>query len=40
MDLSVNYVGLRLKNPIIIASSGLTENLKNMKKCEEMVQAP
>jgi len=35
MDLSVNYVGLRLKNPIIVASSGLTENLKNMKKCEE-----
>jgi dihydroorotate dehydrogenase (fumarate) len=40
MDLSCSYVGLRLKNPIIIASSGLTENLKNMKKCEEMVQAP
>lgn len=35
MDLSVNYVGLKLKNPVIIASSGLTENLKNMKKCEE-----
>jgi len=35
MDLSVNYVGLKLRNPVIIASSGLTENLKNMKKCEE-----
>jgi len=35
MDLSCNYVGLKLKNPIIIASSGLTENVKNMKKCEE-----
>ncbi|PMQ00855.1 MAG: dihydroorotate dehydrogenase [Dictyoglomus sp. NZ13-RE01] len=35
MDLSTNYVGLRLKNPIIVASSGLTENLKNMKKVEE-----
>ncbi|MEN2984555.1 MAG: 4Fe-4S binding protein [Dictyoglomaceae bacterium] len=35
MDLSCNYVGLKLKNPIIVASSGLTENLKNMKKCEE-----
>ncbi|HOP95576.1 MAG TPA: 4Fe-4S binding protein [Dictyoglomaceae bacterium] len=35
MDLSCNYVGLSLKNPIIVSSSGLTENLKNMKKCEE-----
>ncbi|MFN3698843.1 MAG: 4Fe-4S binding protein [Dictyoglomus sp.] len=35
MDLSANYVGLKLRNPIIVASSGLTENLKNMKKCEE-----
>ncbi len=35
MDLSCNYVGLKLKNPIIVASSGLTENVKNMKKCEE-----
>ncbi len=35
MDLSTYYVGLKLKNPIVIASSGLTENLKNMKKCEE-----
>lgn len=35
MDLSTSYVGLKLKNPIIIASSGLTENLKNMKKVEE-----
>ncbi|MCX7845896.1 MAG: 4Fe-4S binding protein [Dictyoglomaceae bacterium] len=35
MDLSCDYVGLKLKNPIIVASSGLTENLKNMRKCEE-----
>lgn len=35
MDLSTYYVGLKLRNPIIIASSGLTENFKNMKKCEE-----
>lgn len=35
MDLSCFYAGIKLKNPIIIASSGLTENLKNMKKCEE-----
>ncbi|MGB9857486.1 MAG: 4Fe-4S binding protein [Dictyoglomaceae bacterium] len=35
MDLSCSYVGLKLKNPLVIASSGLTENLKNMKKCEE-----
>ncbi|MBC7123333.1 MAG: dihydroorotate dehydrogenase, partial [Pseudothermotoga sp.] len=35
MDLSCEYVGLKLKNPIVVASSGLTENLKNMKKAEE-----
>lgn len=35
MDLSCEYVGLKLKNPIIVASSGLAENLKNMKKAEE-----
>ncbi len=35
MDLSCEYVGLRIKNPIIVASSGLAENLKNMKKAEE-----
>ncbi|ABV34432.1 MULTISPECIES: 4Fe-4S binding protein [Pseudothermotoga] len=35
MDLSCEYVGIKLKNPIIVASSGLAENLKNMKKAEE-----
>lgn len=35
MDLSCEYVGLKLKNPVIVASSGLAENLKNMKKAEE-----
>ncbi|MEJ5228979.1 MAG: 4Fe-4S binding protein [Pseudothermotoga sp.] len=35
MDLSCEYVGLKLKNPIVVASSGLAENLKNMKKAEE-----
>lgn len=35
MDLSCEYAGLKLKNPIIVASSGLTENVKNMKKAEE-----
>jgi dihydroorotate dehydrogenase (fumarate) len=35
MDLATKYLGLTLKNPIIVASSGLTENVKNMKRAEE-----
>ncbi len=29
MDISTDYLGLHLKSPIIIGSSGLTENIKN-----------
>lgn len=29
MDLSTSYMGLNLKSPIIVGSSGLTENVKN-----------
>ena len=29
MDLSVNYMGLKLKSPIIVGSSGLTEHIEN-----------
>jgi len=30
-DLSTNYMGLKLKNPIIVGSSGLTNSLTNIK---------
>ena len=32
MDLSVKYMGLELKNPIIIGSSGLTDSVEKIKK--------
>ncbi len=35
MDLSTNYAGLKLKNPIIAASSGLTRQMNTLKKLEE-----
>jgi len=35
MDLSTKYLGLSLKNPIVIASSGLTKTIDHIKKCEE-----
>lgn len=34
-DLSTTYMGLKLKNPIIAASSGLTNSLKDVKELEE-----
>ena len=33
-DLSVEYLGLRLKNPLIVASSGLTRNAHLISQCE------
>ena len=35
MDLSTEYLGLKLKNPIIIASCGLTNSVNKIKKLEE-----
>lgn len=35
MDLSSNYLGLKLKNPIIVGSCGLTSNLTEIKKIEK-----
>ncbi|RKY03810.1 dihydroorotate dehydrogenase [Candidatus Poribacteria bacterium] len=35
MDLSVEYVGLKLKNPVIAASAHTTGTLDNMKRCED-----
>ncbi len=35
MDLSTTYLGLKLKNPLIVSSSRLTSTIKNIKKCAE-----
>ena len=35
MDLSTSYLGLSLKNPIIIGSSGLTSTVKGVQKLAE-----
>lgn len=35
MDLSTEYMGLKLKNPIIVSSSKLTGDIKNIKKCAD-----
>lgn len=34
MDLSVKYLGLSLKNPLIVGSSGLTNSVKKIKEIE------
>jgi len=35
MKLYTKYLGLQLKNPIIVASSKLTNNIANIKKCSD-----
>jgi len=35
MDLSVNYLGLELKNPIVVGSSGLTNSVEKIKELEQ-----
>ncbi|MBK9290766.1 MAG: dihydroorotate dehydrogenase-like protein [Bacteroidetes bacterium] len=35
MDLSTTYLGLQLKNPLVVSSSKLTGNLKNIKECHK-----
>ncbi len=35
IDLSTTYMGLKLKNPVIVGSSGLTRNLDNLLTIEE-----
>ena len=34
MDLSVSYLGLKIKNPIVVGSSSLTASVENLKKIE------
>ncbi len=36
MNLSTSYLGLALRNPLIVSSSGLTGNLDKIKKLEQM----
>ncbi len=36
MDLSTEYMGLKLKNPIIVSSSKLTGDITNIKKCADV----
>ena len=33
-DLSTNYLGLQLKNPIVVGSSGLTDSVAKIKNLE------
>lgn len=35
MDLSTKYLGLTLKNPIVVASCGLTQTLEQIQACEQ-----
>ena len=35
-DLSTSYLGLQLKNPIIVGSSGLTDSVEKIKNIEDM----
>jgi len=34
-DLKTKYMGLELRNPIVVGSSGLTKSLSGIKQCEE-----
>ncbi len=34
-NLTTTYLGIDLKNPLIVSSSDLTSNIENIKKCEE-----
>ena len=35
IDLSTNYLGLKLKNPLVVSASPLTEKLENFARLEE-----
>jgi dihydroorotate dehydrogenase len=35
VDTKITYLGLELKNPIIVSSSGLTKDLPRLQKCAE-----
>ncbi len=35
MDLSTTYMGMDLRNPVIVSSSGLTQSVDGVRRCEE-----
>ena len=35
VDLSTEYMGLRLRNPVIVASCGLTSNIEGIRRCAD-----
>jgi len=35
MDLSIKYLGLKLKSPIVVGSSGISNSIENLKKIEK-----
>jgi dihydroorotate dehydrogenase (fumarate) len=35
MDLSVTYMGLKLRNPLIVSSSRITSSIEDIKKCSD-----
>ncbi|MBN1351518.1 dihydroorotate dehydrogenase-like protein [candidate division KSB1 bacterium] len=35
MDISTTYLGLKLKNPLIVASCGLTKTVEKIQQCED-----
>ena len=35
MDLTTNYLGLKLKNPVVVSASPLTEKLENFPRLED-----
>lgn len=35
IDLSTKYMGIKLKNPIIVASCGLTDSVEGVRRCED-----
>ena len=40
IDLSTEYLGLKLKNPIVAASSGITATLEGLSPWRSMEQEP
>ncbi len=35
MDLSTTYMGLKLRNPLIVSSSRITSTVEDIKKCAD-----
>src|SRR5512136_128122 len=35
MDLSTTFMGIRINNPLIVSSSGLTNNVDRIKECAD-----